>query len=253
MSNYFEGDSQKIEAWLLKRRAKFSASENHKLLPNGKQDVGELWSKTAKTYIETKVIELSTKMYEKPEIEEVEALRHGKANEFPSFERYIKETKNYKMTYLGDENPTFIPCTKLINEAGGTPDVANIIDAETGTVKIDYGCELKNPYNPAYHFRRLHWKTQWDIKQGYPSCYCQIQDLIRITGAFGWDFVSHDERQWSKKHQILIIEVKPDINFINNLEIRIALAIEEKYKVLSKHLGVQIKNGNEYIQYVSSQ
>jgi hypothetical protein len=248
MSNYFE-NNELIDAWLAKRWSMFTSSEDYKLFPNSRQG-NELWSTTAKTYIETKVIELTTKMYQRPDMDEVEALRHGKANEYPSFERYVYETKNYSMTYMGDENPIFIPCTKLIGESGGTPDVGNIISADEGTVKIDYGAELKNPVNPAYHFRRLKWRTQWDIKEGYPSAYCQIQDLIRLTGAFGWDFVSHDERQLSKAAQIKIIEVKPDQKFIDNLEIRIELAIKAKYKLLSEHMGTELKNRNDYLNFL---
>lgn len=242
---YFDNDS-KIDEWLQKRRARFTSSENWKLLPNSRQKPDQLWSSTAETYIETKVIELTTKMYQRPEIEEVEALMHGKENEFPSYERYIQETKNHSMTYMGDENPIFIPCSSMPDESGGTPDVANIIEGG----KIDYGCELKNPVNPAYHYRRLSWKTQWDIKEGYLSCYCQIQDLIRLTGAYGWDFVSHDSRQLVKSKQIVIIEVKPDRKFIDNLELRINLAVKEKYKRLSRDMEVELKNRQDFINLI---
>jgi hypothetical protein len=153
------------------------------------------------------------------------------------------------MTYLGDESPTFIPCKKIIGESGGTPDVANIVlNGDDAT--IDAGCELKNPINPAYHFRRLTWRTMWDVKEGYPSCYAQIQDLLRLTGASTWDFVSHDVRQLSRAKQILIIEVKPDRKFIDNLELRIELAVKEKYKILSKHYGTEIKNRDEFLNFI---
>lgn len=246
--SYFN-DSDKIDEWLQKRRSRFTSSENWKLLRNSKQSQQETWSATSNTYIETKIIELTTKMYERPQLDEVEALRHGKAGEFPSYERYVKETKNYSMTYMGDENPLFFPCKRIPEESGGTPDVGNIVNDAT-EFKIDYGCELKNPVNPAFHFRRLAWKTQWDVKEGYPSCYCQIQDLIRLTGAFGWDFVSHDERQLAKSKQIVIIEIKPDQKFIDNLEIRIDMAVKEKYKQLSKYMGIELKNRSEYINFI---
>lgn len=248
MSTYFE-NSDKIDQWLMKRRSRFTSSENFKLLVPG--SAGNVFSPGALTHIEAKAIELTTKLYDRPQIEEVEALRHGKANEYPSFERYIIETKNYSMSYLGDETPTFIPCTTIKDESGGTPDVANIIVNGDDAAKIDYGCELKNPVNPAFHFRRLSWKDQWDVKQGYPSCYAQIQDLIRLTGAFGWDFVSHDERQLAKSKQIKIIEIKPDKKFIDNLELRIMLAVKEKYKILSKHFGCTIHNRDEFIKMIN--
>jgi hypothetical protein len=252
MSNYFE-DSSAIDNWLMKRRSRFTSSENFKLLRGDKQNKDDVWSAGSISYIETKVIELTTAVYERPKLEEVEALRHGKANEFPSFERYIAETRNYSMTYLGDETPTFIPCKVIVGESGGTPDVANIIVGSTDdNVSIDHGAELKNPVNPAYHFRRLHWKTQWDVKEGYIQCYTQIQDLMRITGAKEWDFVSHDERQLVKSKQIKIIPIKRDEKFINNLEIRIMMAVKEKYKMLSKHFGTIVSNREDFNKLVHS-
>lgn len=251
MSTYFE-NTEAIDAWLMKRRTKFTSSEQFKLLRTSKQKEDEMWSGTAITHIETKVIELTTKVYQRPELDEVEALRHGKINEFPAYERYVQETKNYSMSYLGDETPTFISCKANPQESGGTPDIANIVPSENGEVKIDYGAEIKNPYNPAYHFRRLHWKSQWDVKEGYPSCYAQIQDLIRLTGAMGWDFISFDERQLAKAKQMKIIEILPDRKFIDNLEMRIHLAIKEKYRMLSKHYGVEIKNRDEFNSYINS-
>jgi hypothetical protein len=236
--SYFE-NNEVIDAWLLRRREKFTSSENHKLLKDG---AGR------NSYIESKVIELTTKVYSRPELDEVESLRHGKMNEWPACERYFNETKNYSMTYMGDENPMFIPCSNMPDESGGTPDIGNIVEGEI--TKIDYGAEIKCPVNPAYHFRRLQWKTMWDVKEGYPSCYCQIQDLIRLTGAFGWDFISFDERQLSKKTQIKIIEIKPDRKFIDNLELRIQFAVRDKYKMLSDHVGTELKNKTDYINFI---
>jgi len=235
--SYFD-NSEAIDAWLKKRREKFTSSENFLLLKDGSG---------RNSYIERKVIELTTKMYERPDLSEVEALRHGKQYEYPAFEEYVSRTKNHSMTYMGDQNPIFIPWAKMPEESGGTPDAGNIlIDG-----KIDYLLEIKCPINPAYHFRRLKWRSQWDIKEGYPSVYCQMQDLIRITGAFGCDFVSYDERQLAKSKQIVIIEVKPDQKFIDNLEIRIQLAVKEKYKMLSDHMGVELKNKSDYIKFIN--
>jgi|ERR1035437_500343 hypothetical protein len=235
MSNYFD-NAEGVDAWFQKRRAKFTASTNYKL-GDGKMHT---------TYVEEKVIELTTQIWERPELEEVKSLLHGKLYEYPAYERYIHETKNYSMTYFGTENPVFIEWDKSKEESGGTPDIANL----TKDNKIDYGTELKCPKSPAYHFRRLNWTSQWDIKEQYLSCYCQIQNLIMITGAFGFDFVSYDERQLAKSKQIKIIEVKPDQKFINNLEIKIELAVKEKYKLLSKYMGVELKNKTEYLNFL---
>lgn len=244
MSNYFD-NSDKIDAWFEKRRSRFTASENYKLLT---ASGNKLWSAGSYTYIETKVIELTTKMWERPELDETESLLHGKQYEYPAYEAYVNRTKNFHMTYLGTENPMFIPAPQMPEESGGTPDIANIKD----DLSIDYLSEIKCPKNPAYHFRRLPWRTQWDIKENYLSCYTQMQNLMFITGAFGCDFVSYDERQYAKEKRLIVIEVKPDQKFIDNLEVRIQLAVKEKYKLLSKHMGAELKNRTDYINFVKS-
>lgn len=236
-NNYFDSDD-KLDEWFKSRRAKLTASENYKLLKSG---VGY------DTYIETKVIELTTAQWERPELDEVKSLLHGKLYELPAFESYIRDTKNYSMTYMGSENPIFLDYEPLKEESGGTPDGGNI----TKDNKMDYLIEIKCPKNPAYHFRRLKWKSQFDIKEQYLSCYTQIQNLLLITGAFGCDFVSYDERQLSPAKKKVIIEVKPDMTFINNLELRIQLAVKAKYKLLSEHMGVELKNRTDYINFLN--
>src|SRR5574337_1496304 len=163
---YFDNDT-KIDEWLLQRRAKLTCSENFKLLQTSNQSKDKLWSSAALTYIETKAIEMSTSVWERPEMDNVETLLHGKQYEFPAYERYVKETKNHSMVYMGTETPMFIPHPSMEEESGGTPDIANITDLGG----IDYLGEIKCPHNPAYHFRRLKWTSQWDIKENYLSCY----------------------------------------------------------------------------------
>lgn len=243
---YFDIDS-KIEAWLIKRREKFSSSEVWKLLRTPKQKQDELWSTTAMSYIESKVIELMTVYHERPELDEVESLLHGKINQYPAYERYIEETKNYSMVYLGDDNPIFYPCKEMPDESGGSPDIVDIVD----NGDINFLAEIKNPSNPAFHFRRLDWRTQWDVKEGYISAYAQMQDLIRNTNASGCDFISFDMRQRSKKEQIVIIPVKRDDKFIDNLELRIHLAVKEKYKILSRKCKTELKNKTDYLNFIN--
>lgn len=240
--SYFE-NNEKVDEWLMKRRTKFTSSENFKLHGKG---TNTLWSAGAMTYIETKVIELTTQVWERLEIDEVESLLHGKVYEYPAYTSYINETKNYSMTYMGTENPIFIPSPTMPEESGGTPDIANIKPDSS----IDYLSEIKCPKNPAYHFRRLKWTSQWDIKEQYISCYTQMQHLMMVTGAFGCDFISYDERQLIKSKKIKIIEVKPDQKFMDNLEIRIQLAVKEKYKLLSEHYGTEIKNRTAFLELI---
>lgn len=232
MSNYFEGGKE-FDEWIIKRRYKFTSSTNYRLIST---------PSAFNSYVEEKAIEQCTKIWERPELEFVSSLLWGKVHEQPAAERYIKETKNYSMVYIGREQPIFYVDKTMPQECGGSPDMANILDDGS----IDYLTEIKCPINPAYHFKRLSWQNQFDIKENYIQCYTQMQDLIRITGAFGCDFVSYDERQVVMSKKIKIIEVKPDLKFIDNLEIKAHTAVRDKYKLLSRHMGVEIKNRDEW-------
>lgn len=237
-SNYFEGGKE-FDQWLLKRRYKFTSSCNYRLIGT---------PSAFDSYVEEKAIEQCTSQWERPELEFVNSLLWGRVYEEPAATRYMNETKNYSMTYIGREQPIFYTDKTMPDECGGSPDMANILEGGS----IDYLVEIKCPRNPAYHFKRLSWTSQFDIKEKYIQCYTQMQDLIRVTGALGCDFVSYDERQLSNEKKIKIIEVKPDHNFINNLEIKLRTAIREKYKLLSKHMGTEIKNKIDWINYLNA-
>lgn len=229
----------KIDQWLLKRWTKFTASEAYKLLTTGK---GEMFGDGAKTYIEQKVVEMTTRMWERPELEEVKSLLHGKAEEYPAYEEYIRQTRNTSVIYMGDENPHFVPSLILPEEFGGTPDCADI--SEDG--RIVFGVEIKCPRNSLFHSRRLEWKNQYDIRANYSLVYAQIQSLMMITGAPEWHFVSYDGRQLSRAHRIKIIPVVPEKNYVNNLELRLRQAIIEKYKIISRRYGIEVANRSEF-------
>jgi hypothetical protein len=231
----------KVDQWLLERWGKFTASECYKLLVGGRK--GEMFGEGAMTYIEQKALEMTTSMWERPELEETKSILHGRAYEYPAYEAYIRETRNYSMTYMGSETPIFLPYDTLKDEAGGTPDCANI--SESGT--IDFGAEFKCPKNPAYHFRRLKWKDQWDIKDNYTLCYTQIQMLLMITNAQERHFVSYDDRQKNKQFKAKIIPVKPDKKFQDNLDIRLRQAIKEKYKIISETYGTPVQDRADFI------
>ena len=67
-----------------------------------------------------------------------------------------------------------------------------------------------------------------------------------ITGATSADFISYDSRMMSKSHQTKIISVKQDKKFQDNLHFRLVRAVEEKYKILSDYLELNIKNKNQF-------
>jgi hypothetical protein len=223
-----------VDKWFTERWSKFTASENWKLLTNNGKN--EVFGEAAWTYIKQKALEMVTVMWERPELEEVKSLLHGKMYELPAYERYIQTTKNYEMTYLGSENPVFLPYDKMPTASGGSPDTVHV---NKGT-NIDFGAEIKCPKNSMKHFERLKWKDQWDILQNYKECYVQIQNLMLITGAPEWDFVSFDERMKQRELQIKIITVRTDKKLQDNLHFRLVKAIEERKKILQEYIGTML-------------
>jgi hypothetical protein len=219
-----------LDQWHLKRWTRFTSSEKYKLLTPG--DKGAVFSVGAFTYIKTKALEMATHMQERPEMEEVKSLLWGKVYELPNFEWYIKETKNYNMKYLGSETPIFITDDLMPKESGGSPDGLLL-----GTDKIMAGWEGKCPRNSMYHFDRLLWKDQWDLKQNYLSCYTQIQDLLRITEADEWHFTSFDDRITNPNKKGKLIVVYPDKKFQDGLVLRTRMAVEEKHKIYERYMN----------------
>lgn len=232
----------KLDQWHLRRRARFTASEDYKLLVPGTK--GGMFGDGATTYIEQKAFEATTRMQERPELDEVKSLLHGKANEYPAYVEYKIRTGCQDLEYFGDENPIFYPYEPLAEEAGGSPDSGCITD----TGKIFHGAEFKCPKNGINHFRRLRWKDQWDVKENYIQTYTQCQKLMMCTGAKQWDFVSFDDRQIVREKRIKIIPIYPDKNFQNNLEVRLRCAIKEKYRIISENYGITVTNRSDFMQ-----
>lgn len=212
------------DQWFLDRWTMLTSSENYKLIGKGKDGTG--FSQTGMSYIRQKVIESMTVLYDRPDLEFVEALMHGKAYEEASFNRYIKESRNTSMRYFGAENPVFL---KHNDYSGGSPDA---LMGEGGN--IHWGAEFKNPKNSANHFLYLGFKNQFDLKEARLEYYTQIQDLLLISGAEGWHFVSYDERFKNMKLQMKILDVMPDQKFMDNLEARKALAQKKKLEIIEE-------------------
>lgn len=232
----------RTDEWHKRRWARFTASEMYKLFSPVKGNA--MFGDGAWTYIEQKALEMTTKMWERPEIEQAKSILHGRVHEFPGFLEYVKITGNTDIMYLGDENPMFYPYKPLAEESGGTPDSAVI----TADGLIVHGAEIKCPKAPINHFRRLKWKDMWDVKTEYMQCYTQCQFLMMCTGAKQWDFVSFDDRQLVRAKKIKIIPIYPEKNFQNNLEVRLRQAIKEKYRIISEHYGIEVANRTEFIQ-----
>ena len=234
MTGYFDTkDQQKqdnLDQWHMARWSKFTASENYKLLVgNGTSTFGA----GAYSYIKKKALQMCTMMWERPEMEEVKSLLHGKMYEYPAYQALVRTTGYESLRYLGTEYPIFLEYEPLPNESGGSPDSISLSD----DAKVEILAEIKCPKDPTNHFDRLKWKNQWDIKEGYFSCYTQIQNLLLITGAELGIFCSYDERQLNPLHKVKIIDVKPDRKFQDGLDLRLKMAVKEKYRVLEEHLN----------------
>lgn len=234
--------SKKVNEWHMKRWARFTASEDYKLLVSGAGNA--MFGAGAKTYIEQKALEMTTTMWQRPELEETSSLLHGKSIEYEAHAEYEYQTKNHGLVYFGEDDPIFYPYLPLAEEAGGTPDSAFLENDGTITMGVEFKC----PYNPINHFRRLKWKDQWDVRENYILAYTQCQKLMMCTKAPTWDFVSFDGRQVVRSKRMKIITIKKDQNFQNNLDVRLRCAVKEKYRIISENYDIDVANRTDFMQ-----
>lgn len=239
--------SRKIDEWHLERKGRFTASKAYRLIIK-RENVEGMFGTGAKTYIMEKAVEMVTRFWERPGVDEADSILHGHAHEYLGFKEYVYATGNTSMKYLGTETPVFFKHFDFPDEFGGTPDAVQIENSSS----ISLGLEIKCPKDPMVHFNRLTWKDQWDLKENYMLCYAQCQALMMCTGAPEWHFISFDERQILRKYRSKIISIKPDKSFQNNLEVRIRCAAKEKYRIISEHLGIQVSNFDEFTRTFAS-
>jgi hypothetical protein len=232
-----------IDNWHEARWGNFTCSLNDKLVDSNGAKAP--FTSGGYSYIKQKAVECCIRMEERPEMEEFKNFLWGKVYELPAFEAYIKATNNKSLTYLGTNTPLYLEYEPLKDDSGGSPDVINITPSYT----VDFVAEIKCPKNPAIHFERLNWKSQWDIKDNIRETYTQLQNLMMITGAQEGDFISYDGRMFSKRHQVKIIPVKADKKFQDNLHYKLISAIEHKYKIISQYLEVDVKNKQQLKQH----
>lgn len=212
------------DKWFLARHGRFTASEIGKLLSKGNGT--EMFGKGALTYIREKAIEKMTVLHERPELDEVKSLLHGKAHEFPAYQSYVMATGNYSMRYFGTDEPLFL---SYDDNSGGSPD--GIMGKDT---TIHLGLEVKCPKNSNVHFDYLHFKDQWDLREYNSDYYAQIQFLMMITKAPMFHFCSFDDRFIDPKKKIKIIEVSPDKKFQDNLDVRLKMAVKMRDSIIAE-------------------
>ena len=79
-------------------------------------------------------------------------------------------------------------------------------------------------------------KDQWDFRESNVDYYAQIQFLMHITQADEFHFFSFDDRFIDEKKKSKIITVLPDKKFIDNLTVRIQMAIKMRNEIIQQQI-----------------
>lgn len=227
MSNYFE-DLE--DEWRKKKWGCFSASEIYKLLvPGAKGMFGE----GAMTYIKRIAREAYTMYNEDDKGFTSNAMRNGTMKEPESFGHLYKLLGFEGLQYCGIGEPVF---QYFDADSGCSPDVL----APKPDGIISFGAELKNPKGDTHFSYLIDEKDkindQWDLKNKLIKFYSQCQFSMMSYKCDLWLWCSYNE-YFPLKDRMLIIEVKKDDNFQNNLEARLVMAEKKKYEFLE-----QLKN-----------
>lgn len=216
-------DQVKTEAWLKKKWGRFSASQIFHLLVPGKGN--EVFSTGGITYIEKVALEAYT-LFNTEENAESFHMKMGKVREPVSFARLRKILRFDGLEYHGGDNPVF----DLYNDDSGvSPDCKAV--AEDGAVS--FGAELKNPTGKVHMFYLRNIKDQWDLKKISDEYYAQVQKTLLTYKCDHWLWTSNNEF-FPEKDQMLIIEVKADKQYQQNMDIRLKMAIKKKYEIIEE-------------------
>lgn len=219
--SYFE-IKELTERWLLMKWAKFSASDIHLL--TDKSSGTKMFGKGAATYI-LKIARQECSLFNQDDKIDTHDMRMGKIKESSCFSFYKKMIGLDALEHYGDNNPFF---HEYINGVGVSPDCV----AKRNDGSASFGAEFKNP-NADTHFRYLlELDNQWDLLAESPKYYAQCQHSMMAYKTDIWHWVSYNE--YIKKHsqKMIIIEVKEDRRYQDNLEIRIQSAIIIKNKIV---------------------
>jgi len=203
-------DLQRTEEWANDRSGKFTASAFVDVLARNKR-TGE----PLKCYHDLIWRIVTERMTKKPtDGPHGFALQWGEDVEPYALEAYEAETGNI-VTKTG-----FITHPKY-EFAGASPDAL---------VLSDGGLEIKCPKDSRIHLERFF--------RGVPDEYVpQIQGGMWVTGRKWWDFASYDPRM-PESHQLLIIRVHRDEEFIKQLESAIIEAEELACEMIGRLIGM---------------
>ena len=203
------------EAWLRERWGKFTASEMHRLMTNGKPK--NSLSAGAMTYVREKAAEQLSE-FRRAEFSSA-AMEWGVEHELEAVEQFESMT-GIRVNQTG-ENQQFI--LSECGNWGGTPD----------GITFESGLEVKCPESKT-HLLYLSVVDAETLKETEPKYYWQMQAYMALTGKAHWHFVSYDPRFYAEHlrlHCCVIERVQDDVDLMLS---RINQAVEKRDALISQ-------------------
>lgn len=202
-----------IEIWLKERWGKFTASEIHRLMTNGKAK--DSLSVGAMTYVREKAAEQLSE-FSSNDFSSA-AMEWGVEHELEAVEQFEALT-DIRVNHTG-EHQQFI--LSGCGNWGGTPD----------GITFESGVEVKCPESKT-HLLYLSIFDAETLKTEEPKYYWQVQSYMALVGKDHWHFVSYDPRFYAghlRLHHCVIERVQDDIDL---MLARIAMAVEQRDKLI---------------------
>ncbi len=199
--------------WLKERWAKFTASEMHRLMTNGRPKDG--LSVGAQTYVLEKVAEQLSE-FRRYDFSNA-AIEWGREHELEAVAAFESAT-GLRVNHIGEEQQFIL---SECGNWGGTPD----------GITFESGVEVKCPESKT-HLLYLSVVDAETLKAEEAKYYWQIQACMALTGKGHWHFVSYDPRFYAEHlrlHHCVIERVEEDVELMLH---RIDLAVKQKDRLL---------------------
>lgn len=205
---YFDNEATAV--WLQQKWGWFSASEIHALTVKGSTS---MFGEGAFTYIK-KIARQRMSLFNTEDKLDTYDMRMGKMREGECAAYFKRMIGLAQIEHHGDANPMFQIYRK---GSGASPDAV----ARMSSGQVSFGSEFKNP-KAQTHFDYLFSITdQWDLLKIEPRYYGQCQFSMMSFKCDLWHWVSYDQFQLKPRDKMLIIEVKPDKKYQDDLDVRL--------------------------------
>jgi hypothetical protein len=203
---------QKSEEWYQARRAKFTASEYHKLMTSGRTK-DQLFGQVAIGYIMDVLDEIITS----GDMNNYGSFAGNKATDWGEYWEPVARDKFVEKTGIKVEEVGFLQIDEYF---GGSPD----------GVTEDAIIEIKCPMCSVNHTQNLFMSNQSDLLDLHKDYYIQMQvNMIAAKKDKGY-FISYDPRKLQESFQLKIIEVKIDETMVEEIWMR----YRESLKIISQ-------------------